>query len=328
MSDPLAFLDDIMRRNGATCSPAEFHAAVNTTFHRYESEVYDDLHSDMWQSLPRQVDLLAQDCLRSPELVPREIRMLDIGCGTGLATDALLRTPLGERVIEIDLVDTSKAMMAHAQNRRKLWGRPGMAFEGLVEDLPPKHYDLIITSSVLHHVPDLASFLRAVTNLQKTAHGHALFLHMQDPNGDAFNDPEKLARAAEFPRSKMPEWFNRLAPKRVWGRLTRELSGQQGQDYLSKANRELVRLGIVKTPLRTADMFAITDVHVHDGQGVSIGKLKDWLSSYDLVSSRSYGFFGELWSSLPANLRVREEQLTQSKAQNGEFLSAAWRMRG
>jgi SAM-dependent methyltransferase len=125
MSDPLAPLAEIMRRHGARCSPSEFHAAVNVAFHRYESELYDELHRDMWESLPLQIALLAGDCLRvAGAAEPGPLRMLDIGCGTGLATDLLLRSPLGPFITEVDLLDTSTAMLARAQQRRQQWGKP------------------------------------------------------------------------------------------------------------------------------------------------------------------------------------------------------------
>lgn len=64
MDDPLAPLAEIMRRHGVRCSAAEFHAAVNVTFHRFEAEEYDQLHRDMWDSLPQQIALLSGDCQR------------------------------------------------------------------------------------------------------------------------------------------------------------------------------------------------------------------------------------------------------------------------
>src|SRR5271155_4378126 len=123
MNDPLAPVEEIMRRHNVTAlTPSEFHAAVNVCFHRFESEIYDEGHRDMWETIPGQVALLAADCLR--QNVPEQIRMLDVGCGTGLATDSVMRSPLAPRIKEIDLLDTSTAMLARAEKRRQEWGRP------------------------------------------------------------------------------------------------------------------------------------------------------------------------------------------------------------
>lgn len=323
MGDPFAPLAEIMRRHGVRATSQEFQAAVNVVFHRFESEHYDDFHQDMWQSLPAQIDLLAADCLAAG--VPENIRMLDIGCGTGLATECLLRSPLRERIQDIDLLDSSEEMLSRANARRKQWGKSGRNRRGLVEDLPPdSQYDLIITSSVLHHVPDLAKFLGAISVLQRNR-PQACFVHLQDPNGEATDDTALNERKAGLSKGKLPEWAARLTPSRILGRLKREIKGEQGQDYLSKTNRELIRSGMIETPLTTPEIFAITDIHVHDGGGISISQNKTWLPDYDLVSRRSYAFFGVLWSDLPDAQKKVEEQLIREGAQNGEYVAAVWR---
>lgn len=322
--DPLAPVAEICERHGVKCSAAEFHAAVNVAFHRFESEDYDNLHADMWQSLPIQVNLLAGDALQAG--APDRIHMLDIGCGTGLATDCLLRTALSQRIESVDLLDTSTAMLSRAEARRHAWGKPGEAIAGLVEDLVGrKQYNLIITCSVLHHVPDLKSFLGAVAELQDGAQG-AFFLHLQDPNGDYLADPVLLERRATYGSiGKPPEWLARLNPRRVVGRLVREIKGEQRNDYISKANRELIRQGILSSPLSVAEIFAITDIHAQEGEGISIEGMRRLLPAYDLVSRRSYGFFGALWSQLPLSMRGTEEQAIRDKQSNGFHVGALWR---
>jgi len=326
IADPWAPVAEICSRHDVKCSVVEFHAAVNVAFHRFESEHYDELHQDMWRSLPKQIHLLAEDCLEAG--APERIHMLDIGCGTGLATDSLLKSPLGERIENIDLLDTSAAMLARAQARRQGWGRPGEAIEGLVESLVGrKRYNLIITSSVLHHVPDLASFLHSATALQE-GESSALFLHLQDPNGDFLNDPQLLERTARVASCKTPEWMSRLHPRRVVGRLLRELKGEQGSDYISRTNQELIRMGFLRSPLTTSEIYTVTDIHAQDGDGISMRQMKSWLPSYILISTRSYGFFGELSSNLTPAQRAEEERLIREKAPNGFHVEAAWRARG
>ena len=321
--NPLAPIEEIMRRHDSTCTVEEFHTAVNVVFHEFEAEIYDEVHRDMWESLPAQVSLLASDCLHSGAIAGN-LRLLDVGCGTGLASDCVLKSPLGPKVASVHLLDTSPTMLRKAQSRAGNWNIPVTSNEGTVETLrAEQQFDLIVTCSVLHHIPDLAAFLRNIRQVQAP---DGVFIHLQDPNGDYLKDEELQKRTAEVSKTIFPEWISRLAPKRVLGRAYREITGKQGQDYVSRTNRELLRRGVVQSPLTTKEIFSITDIHVQDGAGISIRRMMEWMPDYQLISQRAYAFFGRLSSTLPSEWKSREEELSAQRALNGMHISAAWRL--
>jgi 2-polyprenyl-3-methyl-5-hydroxy-6-metoxy-1,4-benzoquinol methylase len=323
-TDAFAPVVEIMERHGVGCSPAEFHAAVNVAFHQNESEVYDELHRDMWDSLPREFALIAADCVGAGLPLAEEIGMLDIGCGTGLATQSILKSALGSRVREITLLDTSSEMLKRVRLRAQGWGIPITVHEGILDTLPIRKYDLIVTCSVLHHVPDVPAFLAEVGSRQ--AQG-GVFIHLQDPNGDVLANPI-LAERTERVSTQAQEWVYRLKPSRILGRLYREVTGKQGEDYISKTNRELLRRNVLTTPLSALELFSITDIHVQDGQGISIEKMKQWMTSYELVSARSYGYFGRLASVLPPRRQREEKALSERRDPGGMFIGGAWKYAG
>lgn len=311
----------VMQKHRSTGSPEQFHAAVNVTFHEFEAEVYDQEHQDMWESVPKQVDLLVGDWLAKYPQTPESLHVLDIGCGTGLASDSLLKSRVGAKVRSIDLLDTSRTMLRRAAERAATWPVPVRQFEGLLDSLPAgEPYDVIVTSSVLHHVPDLAAFFRTVRSMQRPG---GVFLHVQDPNGDYINDPELSRRKAEV-APKAPGWMQRLHPRRVLGRVQRELTGRQSEDYISKTNRALISQGVIKEPLTVAELFAITDIHANDGSGISIQELRGLLPDYELLGQRSYGFFGQLPYGLPKRFAEREAELIAAVAPNGFHIGAIW----
>ena len=315
-------ISQIMKRHGVSCTAEEFHSWVNLTFHKFESDVYDDLHQDMWQSLPRQFSLLIDDLVASPSALPNSLRVLDVGCGTGLASDSLLRTPLGARVHCIHLLDTSEAMLRRASERAKSWNRPFRCLEGLLDSVGSSEpYDVVVACSVLHHIPDLSFFLRKIRSLQMEG---GIFIHLQDPNGDYLADPELSARMKRADQELSPP-VSRFTPSRIFARLLRELTGRQRTDYISRTNRELVERGVIKTRLTVPELFSVTDIHVHDGQGISISDLRKGLPDYSLISQRSYAFMGRLASALPDHFREIEDRQTAAHALNGFHIGALWR---
>jgi 2-polyprenyl-3-methyl-5-hydroxy-6-metoxy-1,4-benzoquinol methylase len=324
ISEGLAPIKKIMDRHGAHCSPEEFHQAVNISFHNFDAEVYDQEHSNMWESLPREFDRLVTDCIAVSN-IGDDLRLLDIGCGTGLASDCLLRTELGTRIKSIDLLDTSPAMLKQVAERAKRWNVPVSIIEGLIDAVPKgKKYSLIVTCSVLHHIPDVPDFLRTIRTLQSDG---GMYLHLQDPNGDYSTDPEYLQRVARVETRKILSGsISRFTPKRLLGRICRELSGKQHHSYCDKTNRALLESGVIQSPLSVAEIYSITDIHVADGAGISIQKMKYWMQGYELISARSYAFFGKLWSDLCPNFRKLEEELAEKNALNGMHLGAAWKL--
>jgi 2-polyprenyl-3-methyl-5-hydroxy-6-metoxy-1,4-benzoquinol methylase len=316
-----------MSVHGVSCSAEVFHHEVNTVFHDMEARWYDQLHQSMWDSLPRQMQALAGDVLKCENLPNRELTLLDIGCGTGLATELLLGTELGHRISTICGVDTSPEMLRRYQKRAQRWRvRRAVFTSDLGQLAAPQDYDLIVTCSVLHHIPDLAAFLRHTTRLLRAG---GFFLHLQDPNGDYLNDPELRERELDLksregsaPRHRRTSLVTRAVSRAWHGFRVNPVA-----DYTRQTNKALMRKGILKTPLSALDLWTITDVHIYNNRGISIRSMAaDYLSGYNLVRSRSYAFFGKLWSELTDDFRLKEDELQKQFAPNGRNISAVWRL--
>jgi 2-polyprenyl-3-methyl-5-hydroxy-6-metoxy-1,4-benzoquinol methylase len=329
MGSPWEAIIPILEQHGTSASVEEFHRQVNIHFHAMESRVYDKVHREMWDSLPLQFQLLSQDVLvlDSPA---RNLRVLDVGCGTGLSADLLLKTTLGKLVTEVILVDTSREMLDRALARSAGWGVRVEGRLGTISDLPIEQFDVVIACSVLHHIPFLGEFLAEIARRQGPG---SVLLHLQDPKRGYQADPQFIARfeellcaeAASAP-AKATKLLQRLNPIRLANRI---IAGPE-VDYIAEVNQSLMDAGILRSPISEEQMWTITDIHDAPNQsaGICLNEMRGWLDSYDSVSVRSYGFFGRLVSRLPKEFARREVALCENKALNGRFLSASWRKKG
>lgn len=315
-------LRPILEEHAVQVSPKEFHSIVNEVFHSFEAEVYDEVHRHMWASLPTQFDLFAAD--HRDEVGEGSLTVLDVGCGTGLATELLMRSPLGPSITGVTLLDPSREMLERASERSRSWNIEAETRLGFLEDLPPgTTFGLVIACSVLHHIPDLAGFCTKVAGVTEPG---GSFLHIHDPNGDISGSREAAARAADLARAVSPSGVrDRLRPRHVVGKVRSVFPRLGRRPYLDRVNEELERRGVIASALSPQEIWRITDLRVYDGKGVRISDLADLLPPFRLVSARTYGFFGRLRSELPEDLRSEEDRLVAATSPTGAFMGGLWR---
>jgi ubiquinone/menaquinone biosynthesis C-methylase UbiE len=328
MSTEKAFstLLPLLSKTGSRLSAEDFHRTVNVVFHDIEANHYDALHTDMWNSLEQQIALVVADALAKKGNQTGSLHLLDIGCGTGLSTELLLKTALGKSIGSITLLDTSPNMLQRAAERSKNWDKEVALVNSDIAHLDAK-FDVILVCSVLHHIPDLTGFLQKISALQNSG---GIFIHLHDPNGDYMHDTQFANRIAEFANYKKDNRPQKSVSKR-WlqplKNVVKQLIGRK--DYIGKVNDELLRRKAIKRPMTAEEIWSVTDIHVENlpfsvGAGISVEFLKQQLGSYSLANARSYGFFGVLKDELAGDFAAREEQLIQSNAMNGRNVSAAW----
>lgn len=125
-------------------------------------------------------------------------KVLDVGCGGGILTEALARKA-GE-ISGIDMAEASLAVAdAHARQSGLLIDYRCMAVEELAAQ-EYGQYDVVVCMEMLEHVPDPESIIRACTALLKP-NGH-LFLSTLNRNAKSYT---QAILAAEYVLRILPK---------------------------------------------------------------------------------------------------------------------------
>jgi ubiquinone/menaquinone biosynthesis C-methylase UbiE len=292
-------IEQLVRSKGGTVSGTEFQTQLNVVFHDVEGKYYDRLHLHMWESLPAVFDKLLEN-VRGGDLV-------DIGCGTGLASTLVSqRLPIGE----MWFVDTSSTMLDQCRAR----GWRSAHYVTNIKEVPDATADIVVTCSVLHHIPDLNGFCRDVDRILRAG---GYFIHAQDGNPGA--QPRKYAR---------PRMWTRLARGAKTLFAPRKLPVP---DYIGEVNNRLMELGLITIPLLAEEIWSITDLRV-GGQpysaasGVGLDDLS--LPGYALARHVTYAFFGRLSSELSTVQGQEERSLMAAGDMSGALHAAVWRKPG
>lgn len=317
-------LTPLVKKTGSPLNVHDFQSRINIVFHDYEAAHYDDLHVDMWESLQEQIDLLVRDFF-SKYKPSRTLQLLDVGCGTGLSTQKLLNTQLGEYVESVVLLDTSPKMLEQAQKKAANWNKPYRLINGTTDMLTEK-FDVIIVCSVLHHIPDLNAFMKQIDDLLLP---NGVFIHLQDPNGDYAKDQDFLKREKQFEQLQKVRKSKRLSdffPKSIKHKINLMLGRK---NYIDRINDQLLKEKSIRRRMTADEIWSVTDIHVeskHDenARGISFAYLKNTLRNFSLISHRTYGFYGVLKHDLPKELQANETQWIAENQLNGRNLACVW----
>ncbi len=315
----------LLRKSGSTLSVEEFHENINIIFHNHEAKFYDVLHADMWESLQEQINLLIED-LAKVRTIENKLKLLDIGCGTGLSTQLLFQSNLGNCIQEVVLLDTSLEMLKQASEKAKLWNKKVKYHNGYLSEIK-ESFDVVIICSVLHHIPDLVKFLKDVENHLNSG---GILIHLQDPNGDYLNDKEYLNRRAIYDTTrtkiKSTKKIADLIPKK-WKRTINQYLGRK--DYIDLINDELLNNNVITRRLTADEIWSVTDIHVETktsslNKGISLKFLQEQLFNFNLIKMRSYGFYGMLKCDLSDEFKIKEMELISESQVNGRNIAAIW----
>lgn len=323
---------ELMVRCGVRIRPAEFVTEVSNTLHELEAPLYDELHPELFEQVPRVMDEVLSTVL---ETFSGPISALDVGCGTGFASQLLLQRA-GVRIGRLVCSDISPHMLDLC--RKKLDGSHNVAFVlGGIETVAARYpgFDLVTTCSVVHHVVDLRGFLRLIGG-QLAPGGFYMMLH--EPSSRFYRNPECTRLLHRYKRSIRRRRLRRfLDPRNYYSRL--RIVTRRPAPVLSleaRTARLLLERNVIRSPMDEREVRQLVDVHVppiHTGsfmlgsQGLDLDELESqYLKDLSLLKFRTYGFLGtEYEKAAPSAWQARARLLACRYPGEGAQFCALWR---
>jgi ubiquinone/menaquinone biosynthesis C-methylase UbiE len=250
LADVEGNLRAFMHELGIEGPTRRFVTHVSNTYHAIEAASYDERHSEIADSAPHWTRCLK---LIEPHLPPT-VRVLDTGSGTGFAAQQVLDA-IGPRVVEIVCQDTSQEMLQRARARL---GRYGCRSRFVVGDIDAvtnaeARFDLVTSNAVLHHLVDVAGFLRSVGRLVRPG---GFYVAGHEPSASFYDGPIK----------RWTQWY------RTWRRGRHLLSPfpylrrlgvvETPENIEQLTNQSLICQGVIQRPMPPGAVARFVDIHV------------------------------------------------------------------
>lgn len=213
-----------------------------------DNAIYDHVHATWWDEdgfmallrtavNPPRVGYFREILLQRLGLDPRGLRVLDVGCGGGLLSEAF--AAMG---CEVTGIDRSLPTLAAARSHAEKSGLPILYLEGSAESLPfdARQFDIVCCCDVLEHVDDPATVVGEIARVVK-------------PGGIFFFDTINRTLRSRLVAIKLAQdWrLTRLIPRdvHVWDKFIRP--GELGRlfDLHGLSQHEFAGLSPAMNPL-------------------------------------------------------------------------------
>ncbi|MBN2216954.1 MAG: class I SAM-dependent methyltransferase [Pirellulales bacterium] len=299
--------------------------SLNRFYHAREADLYDARHPEIHEELTSVWKHMVEVGL--PGRPDHDLRVLDFGCGTGFEAAMLLGADLEGRVGEMVCYDLSPEMIDVC--RDTLWKtRVPIEFvtdgEALMEQSRP--FDVLITNSLLHHLPDPLATIRSLMPLLTD---DAVWLAGHEPssrffkNGQCWKTLQECERMRKFRKYVTPDKY-REALRRI---LNPDADPAEG------TARAALNEGLVKKKLSRDIIHRAVDCQVphspeeaHCGRGLDFVQMEhDLAGQWKLVWKRTYNFMGPyLERDLPNKWRLAARRLHECFPDDGASFCAIW----
>jgi SAM-dependent methyltransferase len=324
MTQPVEHLSELLDPFEPRVPFEQLVTEVNNLYHRFEAAVYDTTHPEHRQLPPLWQAMLGRVRLVDPV---RRWRVLDYGCGTGFEA-AQVWGALGPQVDSLTCFDPSPEMLKLCAARLERLGAKA-SFHTTWEGVPAdgKIYDLVVTNSLLHHLPQPVATLRDLAG-RLAANGWWLSGH--EPSRRFFRNPECQDA---FRRYRASLLRRKLTDPSVYWRRVRAWAGYDDRPG-SRAADAAWDAGLFGRRPSPDLIEELVDLHVpHSAAEASAGRGFDYAEleirltgCWERFWTVTYGFMGPYpKDSLPTAWQRTADDLERRFPGDGANFCSVWR---
>lgn len=300
----------------------ELIVAVNRLYHAFEAHEYDQRHPEVHDQLPS----FWKRMIAQVDVEP--LQVLDFGCGTGFESEQLLNFIPAERIGALVCYDPSAEMLRYC--RDKIAPRFSNAvFCERVSDIPcDKEYTLLLTNSLLHHLPNP---LQILSEIQPKLNQECFWCAGHEPSKKYYQNSDCINVFNKFRRSRLLGQL--LNPSEVF-RYTRNRFGLFDSNSVSaKTAKEAYKKGLFATQPPAIIIGLLVDYHVahsvqeaESGRGFCVDEMSANLTGrWNLKWAKSYSFMGNFYEkSLPEQWQKEAAKLERRFPNDGANFCAVW----
>src|SRR5688572_9766410 len=165
---------------------------VNEVFHDVEGAAYADVHPEIFAGEAERWVSIARSEIAP---LPRPMRVLDVGCGTGFVAERVAPVLAGQDTFVCAVL--SQAMLDACRNKLSAAAHACrfefVKLDGRTLAQPDRSCDVVTMNSVLHHLPEPGAILREVDRVLKPG---GRFIVAHEPNRRFYASRRMRARAA------------------------------------------------------------------------------------------------------------------------------------
>ena len=269
----------------------ELIVQVNTIYHSFEATTYDQRHPEVHQQLPP----IWKDMLtHASKLVESgKLHILDYGCGTGFEAEQLLENIPHNRIGSLVCFDSSPEMLSICQHKIQKLFAPTLFFDNLKEIPDSFKYNVLLTNSLLHHLPNP---LESIASIDDFLDEGCVWCAGHEPSKRFYKNNSCIELLAEYNRVRLlRKCFN---PLEVFRKISQRILREEG--VCEQTAQESFRKNLFAHRPPSQIIGLLVDYHVahsateaHEGRGFCAKEMSQKLEGkWRLSWWKTYSFMG------------------------------------